>query len=108
MFGSDGVGAPYPRVPLGLNLEQARELDRGNALYQLQQSYQTLSREVTHVSTGLREVLAHLRGGHERAPKGASLTNLMRVIRGEPKLHARLITRPNSPKTATLNLGVLG
>jgi len=42
MSGSKGGGIPNPRIPLGLNLEQARELGRGNAIHQLQQNYQVL------------------------------------------------------------------
>jgi len=55
-----------------LNLEQARELGRGNAIHQLQQNYQALSVEVNQITTDLREVLAHLRedpgGGRRRTP----------------------------------------
>jgi len=55
-----------------LNLEQARELGRGNAIHQLQQNYQALSAEVNQITTDLREVLAHLRedpgGGRRRTP----------------------------------------
>ena len=72
MIGSDGSGIPYPRFPHDLNLEQARRLDQGNALYHLQQSYQTLSQEVTHLATDLREVLTHVRGGRAKGPKSAS------------------------------------
>jgi len=61
MSGLEGSGVPNPRIPLGLNLEQARELRRGNAIHQLQQNYQALSAEVTQMPTELREVLAHLR-----------------------------------------------
>jgi hypothetical protein len=67
MFGLDGS-------ELGLGHKQAREFGLGDDLYQLQQSYETLSQKVTHMSTDLREVLAHLRGGRERAPKSASLS----------------------------------
>jgi len=45
-----GGGIPYPRFPHGLNLEQARRLDQGNSLDHLQQDYQTLSQEVTHLA----------------------------------------------------------
>ena len=58
---------------MGLSLEQARELGRGNAIHQLQQNYQALSAEVTQLSTDIREVLNHLRedpggGGRGRSP----------------------------------------
>ena len=69
MSGSEGGGVPSPRVPLGLSLEQARELERGHVIQQLQQNYQTLSTEVTQLATELREVLNHLRedpGGGRR------------------------------------------
>jgi len=36
MSGSEGGGGPNPRAPLGLSLEQARELGRGHAIQQLQ------------------------------------------------------------------------
>jgi len=76
MSGSEGGGGPNPRIPSGLSLEQARELRRGNAIHQLQQNYQALSQEVTNMSTELREVLAHLRGGPGgglgRTPRGVS------------------------------------
>jgi len=82
MSGSDGSEAPNPRIPLGLNLEQARELGRGNAIHQLQQNYQALSNEVAQMSTNLREILAHLRedsgGGHRRtatAPRDDSFSS---------------------------------
>jgi len=72
MSGSEGGGDPNPRIPLGLNLEQARELGRGNAIHQLQQNYQVLLAEVNQITTDLREVLAHLRedpgGGRRRTP----------------------------------------
>jgi len=45
--GSKGSGVQNPRIPLGLNLEQARELGRGNAIHQLQENYQALSARVT-------------------------------------------------------------
>jgi len=61
MSGSEGNGNPNPRIPLGLSLEQARELGRGNAIHQLQQNYQAFSAEVTQLTTDLREVLNHLR-----------------------------------------------
>jgi len=69
MFGSEGSGVANPQNPLGLNLEQAMELGKGNAIHQLQQNYQALSAEVTQMSNELREVLAHLKsdpGGHVR------------------------------------------
>jgi len=56
MSRSEGGGGPNPRVPLGLSLEQARELGRGHAIQQLQQNYQALSTEVTQLATELREV----------------------------------------------------
>jgi len=73
MSGSEGSGAPNPRVPLGLSLEQAKELGRGHVIQQLQQNYQSLSTEVTQLATELREVLNHLRedpggGGRRRTP----------------------------------------
>ena len=73
MSGSEGNGNPNPRIPLGLSLEQARVLGRGNAIHQLQQNYQALSAEVTQLTTDLREVLNHLRedpggGGRRRSP----------------------------------------
>ena len=72
MSGSKGSGVSNPWILFCLNLEQARELGRGNAIHQLQQNYQALSAEVTQMSTGLREILAHLRedlgGGRRRAP----------------------------------------
>ena len=74
----EGGGASHPRVPLGFNLEQATELDRGDAIYHLQRNYHTLSQEVAHMFTNLREVLAYLRGdpggGHRRASRNASPT----------------------------------
>jgi len=54
MSGSEGSGAPNPRILLGLNLDQARELGRGNAIHQLQQNYQALSNEVAQMSTNLK------------------------------------------------------
>jgi len=72
MIDSGGGGIPYPRFPHGLNLEQARRLHQGNALYHLQRGYQTLSQEVTHLATDLREVLTHVRGGRAKGPKSAS------------------------------------
>ena len=63
---------PNPRVPLGLSLEEARELVRGNAIHQLLQNYQVLSIAVTQLATNLRDVLTHLRedpgGGRRRTP----------------------------------------
>ena len=73
MFRSEGSGVSNLRVPLGLNLEQAHELGRGNAIHQLQQNYHALSNEVGQMSTDLREVLAHLRndpGGGVRRTRG--------------------------------------
>jgi len=61
MSGSEGSEVPNPWIPLGLNLEQTRELGRGNAIHQLQQNYQALSVEVTQMSTELKDILAHLR-----------------------------------------------
>ena len=61
MSGLDGGGGPNPQVPLGLSLEQARELGRGNTIHQLQQNYQVLTAEVAQLTTDLREVLTHLR-----------------------------------------------
>ena len=61
MSGSEGCGVPNPQIPLGLNLKEARELWRGNAIHQLQQNYQALSAEVTKMSTELREVLVYIR-----------------------------------------------
>jgi len=76
MSGSEDSRTPSQQVPLGLNLEQARELGRGNAIHQLQRNYQTLSQEVSNLSTQLGEVLAHLRGnpirGRREAPRDAS------------------------------------
>ena len=70
MSGSEGNGGPNPRVPLGLSLEQTRELGKGNAIHQLQQNYQALSAEVTQLTTGLKQVLNHLKedpgGGNGR------------------------------------------
>ena len=63
MSDSKNGGVLNPRVPLGLSLEQARELGRDNAIHQLQQNYQVLSTEVTKLATNLREVLTHLREG---------------------------------------------
>jgi len=40
MSGQDESGDFSPRIPQGLNLEQARELGKGNAIYQLQRNYQ--------------------------------------------------------------------
>jgi len=60
MSGSENVGVPNPRVPLGLGLEQARELGKGNAIHQLQQNYQALSTEVAQLATDLQEILTHL------------------------------------------------
>jgi len=73
MSGSEGGGGPNPRVPLGLSLEQARELGRENAIHQLQQNYQVLSAEVRQLTSDLGEVLHHLRedlgrGGRRRTP----------------------------------------
>ena len=61
MSGHDESGNPPPRIPLGLNLEQACELGRGNAIHQLHENYQTLLNEVAQTSTSLWEVLTHLR-----------------------------------------------
>ena len=69
MSDSEGSGIPNPRIPLGLNLEQARELGRGNAIHQLQQNYHGLSHKVAQISTNLIEILAYLRedpGGDRR------------------------------------------
>jgi len=72
MSGSEGGGVPNPQIPLGLNLEQAKELGRGNSIHQLEQNYQALSTEMNQITTDLREVLAHLRedrgGGGRRTP----------------------------------------
>ena len=73
MSRSEGSGVLNPRVPVGLDLEQARELGRGNAIHQLQQNYHALSNEVAQMLTDLREVLAHLRndpGGGLRRTRG--------------------------------------
>jgi len=35
MSGTSGYGVPNPQISLGLDLEQARELGRGNVLYEL-------------------------------------------------------------------------
>ena len=67
---SEGSGVPNPPIPLGLNLEQAREIGRGNVIHQLQQNYQALFAEVTQMSNELREVLAHL-----RSDPGVGLSN---------------------------------
>ena len=67
----EGSGTPNPRIPLGLNLEQAREVGKGSAVHQLQQNFQALSNEGAKMSIDLREILAHLRedpgGGRRRA-----------------------------------------
>jgi len=80
MSGSEGNGGPNPGVPLGLSLKQARELGRGNAIHQLQQNYQALSAEVIQLTTGLREVLNHLKedpsGGNGRRFPLSPKTNL--------------------------------
>jgi len=72
MFGSENGGVPNPRVPLGLSLEQAKELGSGTAIHQLQQNYQALSIKVTQLAIDLREVLTYLRedprGGRRRTP----------------------------------------
>jgi len=73
MSGSEGGGGLSPRVPLGLSLEQARKLGRGNVIHQLQQNYYVLIADVTQLTTDLREVLTHLRedpsgGGRRRTP----------------------------------------
>jgi len=69
MSGSSGYGVPNPRISLGLDLEQAKELGRGHALHKLQLNFQSLSAEVPQVSTDLREVMAHLREGLGRDGK---------------------------------------
>jgi len=54
---------------LGLNLEQARELGRVNAIHQLQQNHHALSNKVAQMLTDLREIPGHLRedlGGRRR------------------------------------------
>ena len=72
MSGSEGGGGPNPRIPLGLSLEQARELGRENAIHQLQRNYQVLAAKVAQLTTDLRQVLTHLRdnlgGGKRRTP----------------------------------------
>ena len=72
MSGSEGGGIPDPRISLGFNLEQVRELGRSNAIRKLQQNYQALSNEVAQMSTDSIGILAHLRkdpgGGHRRTP----------------------------------------
>jgi len=64
---------------LGLDLEQARELGRGHALYELQQNLQSLTAEVAQVSTDLRKILAHLREGSgndgRKTPRGKTLSS---------------------------------
>jgi len=47
MFHSEGSGVSNPRIPLGVNLEQARELGMDNVIHQLYQNYPTLSAKVT-------------------------------------------------------------
>ena len=54
---------------MGLNIEQARKLERGHALHKLQLNFQSLLAEVGQVSTDLREVSAHLREGPARDGK---------------------------------------
>ena len=79
MFGSKRTGILNPRIPFGLNLEQARELGKGNTIHQLQQNYQALSAEVTQISNDLREVLAHL-----RPDLGGGMSRNCAPPRGEP------------------------
>ena len=79
MSGSMRSGLPSPRISLGLDLEQARELGRGHALCELQQNFQSLTAEVAQVSTDLRKALAHLREGPGRngrkTPRGKTLSS---------------------------------
>jgi len=102
MFGSEGSGIPDLRVPLGLNLKQAHEPRRGNAIHQLQQNYHALSNEVAHISTDLREVLAHLRedlGGGPRRTRGPQRGDFSPIYSSSSQDddHPRRERRPPSP-----------
>ena len=52
---------PQPKVPRELRLEQAQELGRGNAIFQLHQNFETPSTNVATITTILREKLVSLR-----------------------------------------------
>ena len=57
MSGKEESKTPQPGALRGLNLEQACELGRGNATFQDQQNFQTLSMEVATITARLEEVL---------------------------------------------------
>jgi len=71
--------SPHPRIPYRLNLEHTRKLGRGNAIHQLQQDYDALATEISHMTTILDKVLVRLRdepgggGGRNQGLKGVIL-----------------------------------